>query len=555
MHWIDWLVLVTTLGYIAIYGYLKTRNQSSLQEYIVGQNQQSWWKLGIAVMATQASAITFISTTGQGYADGLRFAQFYFGLPLATFVIVSTFIPIYYKLKVFTAYEYLEGRFDVKVRTLTAMLFLVQRGMAAGITIYAPSIILSIVLGWNLELTHILVGLVVVIYTVSGGVRAVNITQIQQMMVILVGMLFIFLFLLYKWTLHSDISEIIPVAQIYHRTNLINTEFNWQDRYNLWSGLTGGFFLMLAYFGTDQSQVQRYLGGKLQKSASMGMIMNAIVKIPMQIFILACGVLVFLSFQFEKQPLHFNPKIQSYLKENHQAESNSWEHELDSVHNLKSKLLLQNSEQVQPLREIYQFETSKRKEIETVAKQNREGIESNEKDYIFLYYILHFLPHGLICLLIAVILAAAMSSVSAELIALGSTTMVDFYIRFKKEEIKPSQEIFLSRIFTAMWGLIAIAFALFIPLFENLIQFINIIGSLFYGTILGVFLCAFYVKYIQSKAVFIAAILAEILTFGLFTFTNIGFLWFNVISCVFVILTALCFQFFINRWKPNVNEF
>ena len=465
MHWIDWLVLVTTLGYIAIYGYIKTRNQSSLQEYIVGQNQQSWWKLGIAVMATQASAITFISTTGQGYADGLRFAQFYFGLPLATFVIVSTFIPIYYKLKVFTAYEYLEGRFDVKVRTLTAMLFLVQRGMAAGITIYAPSIILSIVLGWNLELTHILVGLVVVIYTVSGGVRAVNITQIQQMMVILVGMLFIFLFLLYKWTLHSDISEIIPVAQIYHRTNLINTEFNWQDRYNLWSGLTGGFFLMLAYFGTDQSQVQRYLGGKLQKSASMGMIMNAIVKIPMQIFILACGVLVFLSFKFEKQPLHFNPKIQSYLKENHQAESNSWEHELDSVHNLKSKLLLQNSEQVQPLREIYQFETSKRKEIETVAKQNREGIESNEKDYIFLYYILHFLPHGLIGLLIAVILAAAMSSVSAELIALGSTTMVDFYIRFKKEEIKPSQEIFLSRIFTAMWGLIAIAFALFIPLF------------------------------------------------------------------------------------------
>ena len=555
MHWIDWLVLVTTLGYIANYGYLKTRNQSSLQEYIVGQNQQSWWKLGIAVMATQASAITFISTTGQGYADGLRFAQFYFGLPLATFVIVSTFIPIYYKLKVFTAYEYLEGRFDVKVRTLTAMLFLVQRGMAAGITIYAPSIILSIVLGWNLELTHILVGLVVVIYTVSGGVRAVNITQIQQMMVILVGMLFIFLFLLYKWTLHSDISEIIPVAQIYHRTNLINTEFNWQDRYNLWSGLTGGFFLMLAYFGTDQSQVQRYLGGKLQKSASMGMIMNAIVKIPMQIFILACGVLVFLSFQFEKQPLHFNPKILSYLNENHQAQSNSWEHELDSVYNLKSKLLLQNSEQVQPLREIYQFETSKRKEIETVAKQNREGIESNEKDYIFLYYILHFLPHGLIGLLIAVILAAAMSSVSAELIALGSTTMVDFYIRFKKEEIKPSQEIFLSRIFTAMWGLIAIAFALFIPLFENLIQFINIIGSLFYGTILGVFLCAFYVKYIQSKAVFIAAILAEILTFGLFTFTNIGFLWFNVISCVFVILTALCLQFFINRLKPNVNQF
>ncbi|MBX7162895.1 MAG: sodium:solute symporter [Saprospiraceae bacterium] len=555
MHWIDWLVLVTTLGYIANYGYLKTRNQSSLQEYIVGQNQQSWWKLGIAVMATQASAITFISTTGQGYADGLRFAQFYFGLPLATIVIVSTFIPIYYKLKVFTAYEYLEGRFDVKVRTLTAMLFLVQRGMAAGITIYAPSIILSIVLGWNLQLTHILVGLVVVIYTVSGGVRAVNVTQIQQMMVILVGMLFIFLFLIYKWTLHSDLSEIIPVAQIYHRTKLINTEFNWQDRYNLWSGLTGGFFLMLAYFGTDQSQVQRYLGGKLQKSASMGMIMNAIVKIPMQIFILACGVLVFLSFQFEKQPLHFNPKILSYLKENHQAQSNSWEHELDSVYNLKSKLLLQNSEQVQPLREIYQFETSKRKEIETVAKQNREGIESNEKDYIFLYYILHFLPHGLIGLLIAVILAAAMSSVSAELIALGSTTMVDFYIRFKKKEIKPSQEIFLSRIFTAMWGLIAIVFALFIPLFENLIQFINIIGSLFYGTILGVFLCAFYVKYIQSKAVFIAAILAEILTFGLFTFTNIGFLWFNVISCVFVILTALCLQFFINRLKPNVNQF
>ncbi len=549
MSALDWFVLIGTIGFIVLYGVFKTQKQVSLNDYILGDQSSSWWKVGFAVMATQASAITFISTTGQGYSDGMRFVQFYFGLPLAMIVICISFLPRFYSLKVFTAYEYLENRFDYKTRTLAAVIFLIQRGLAAGITLYAPSIILSSALGWNLQLTHVISGIAVIIYTVSGGAEAVTKTQLLQMLVIFFGMLFAFIQLLTKLPETIHFSDALEIASWQGRLESVNFELNWNERYNFWAGITGGLFLALAYFGTDQSQVQRYLIGKNQDESKKGLIMNGILKIPMQVFILFCGVLLFVVFQFERTPIHFNTKILNELQKNHTSIYQSWVSKNDSIHqqiqinqNLPDKSLLKSR-----LESLNHARKELNAEVQSYVQKNIPGESSNDRDYVFLYYIFNYLPHGLIGLLIAVILSAAMSSISAEINALSGTSTVDLLKRSFPALFARKNELFWSRGFTVLWGVLAILFALYAQLFENLIQFINIIGSLFYGTVLGLFLTAFYIKTAKSGPAFYSALLAQSVNFILFFYSDVGYLWYNLIACLIVIAGSWVLSKFMTR--------
>ncbi len=545
MSWIDWLVLTGSIGFIVLYGMYKSKKQENLNEYLLGNQDTQWWKVGFAVMATQASAITFISTTGQGYSDGMQFVQFYFGLPLAMLVICITFIPKFYQLKVLTAYEYLETRFDLKTRTFAAVIFLIQRGLAAGITLYAPSIILSALFDWNLQWTHVISGILVILYTVSGGARAVTQTQLQQLAVILIGMLFIFFFMLNALPQDIQFMDALQIAAWEGRTQAINLNLDFSNRYNLWAGLTGGFFLALAYFGTDQSQVQRYISGKNIRESRMGLIMNGILKIPMQVFILLCGVLLFVVFQFQKTPIHFNDKVVEALEQNHKAQFNSWQFSNDTIHTAFQNL---NKPGIHPelkhaLHQLNQSRSSLQTEVRNYVAQNLPKQESNDRDYIFLYYILHYLPKGFIGLMIAVILCAAMSSISAEINALSGTSIVDIALRLFPFSDLRNRPLFWSKCFAFIWGIVAIGFALYASLFENLIQFINIIGSLFYGTILGIFLSGFYLKKLSGSPVFYAAVIAQLLNLILFKYTELGFLWYNVIACLTVMILGSIFQY------------
>lgn len=552
MSWIDWLVLVGSIGFIVVYGIYKSKKQADLGDYLLGNQDTNWWKVGFAVMATQASAITFISTTGQGYSDGMQFVQFYFGLPLAMIVICITFIPKFYQLKVYTAYEYLENRFDLKTRTFAAIIFLIQRGLAAGITLYAPSIILSALFDWNLQWTHIISGLLVILYTVSGGAKAVTQTQLQQLAVILIGMLFIFIYMIYSLPSSVNFYDALEIASWEGRTNSLSFKLEYNNRYNFWAGIAGGFFLALAYFGTDQSQVQRYISGKNIQESRMGLIMNGILKIPMQIFILLCGVLLFAVFQFQKTPIHFNDKVINELTIHHKDQYDRWQSINDSIHTISGQANFEQSKQnlQQQLQVLNHDRKTLQSEVRNYVKTNLPNQEANDRDYVFLYYILHYLPKGFIGLMIAVILCAAMSSISAEINALSGTSIVDIALRLFPFSDLRNRPIFWSKCFALFWGLVAIAFALYANLFENLIQFINIIGSLFYGTILGIFLTGFYLKRIKGGVVFYAALIAQCLTLVLFKFSELGFLWYNVIACLTVMVLASIFQWL----NPILNK-
>ncbi|NOT38697.1 MAG: sodium:solute symporter [Saprospiraceae bacterium] len=536
MHTIDWIILSATLAFIVMYGYYKTRKQDTVQEYLLGNQDQRWWQVGLGVMATQASAITFISTTGQGYSDGMKFVQFYFGLPIAMLVIGFVFIPIFYKEKVTTAYEYLEIKFDLKTRLFASIIFLIQRGLAVGITLYAPSIILSIVLGWNLQMTHVICGILVILYTVSGGSKAVSVTQMQQMAVIFIGMFFAFGYMVY--TLPDDYSffKTISIADQFGKMDTITYSFDLRDRYNLFSGLVGGFFLALAYFGTDQSQVQRYLTGQNIKQSRMGLLFNGIFKIPMQYFILLCGVLLSVYMLFQSVPLSFNPKVENYLKEQHADQFSSWSVQNTQINEQRKSLLLENkSPELIAIKDLNSQQSELRKSVSEFVKKNNSAIESNDKDYIFLHYILHFLPHGLIGLLIAVILCAAMSSISAEINALAGVCFIDLKLRLFPNSFSSVSELQLTRYLSIFWGLFALSFAFYANLFENLIQFINIIGSLFYGSVLGIFLVAFLFKKVSSNVVFYSAIAAQAIVLILFFTTDLGFLWYTMIATSIVV--------------------
>ncbi|MFT6336743.1 MAG: Na+/proline symporter [Halioglobus sp.] len=547
MSQIDWIILGATLAFIVIYGVWKTRKDQGMDSYILGGKEAKWTTVGLSVMATQASAITFLSTPGQAYHDGMGFVQFYFGLPIAMVIICVTFIPIYHRLKVYTAYEYLESRFDLKTRTLGAILFLIQRGLAAGITIYAPAIILSTILGWNLYQLIVIIGVLVIIYTVLGGTKAVNVTQKQQMAVIMLGMFVAFYLILSYLPEGVGFVDALTIAGAGDKMDIVDFSFDPKSKYTFWSGITGGLFLALSYFGTDQSQVQRYLSGKSVKESRMGLIMNGLLKVPMQFFILLVGVMVFVFYQFNKAPIFFNPLGDQIYETTAADEYRSVEKEYDQLYLDKQSLYAFIADQgISPdaTANINKL-TVKEKEIRNKAKEilrtNLPDIETNDKDYVFITFILTYLPKGLIGLLLAMIFSAAMSSTASELNALGATTSVDLYRR-RVSGKTDKHYLLMTKGLTLMWGVIAICFACFCTLAENLIQYVNIIGSVFYGTILGIFLVGFYIKSIKGNAIFWAALISESLIILIFWMDIVGYLWLNAIGCLLVTILALVIQ-------------
>ncbi|CAM3547498.1 SSS family solute/sodium (Na+) symporter [Flavobacterium saliperosum S13] len=553
MQIIDWIVLSVTLLFIVIYGAWKTKGSKNVEEYILGNNETPWWTVGLSVMATQASAITFLSTPGQAYHDGMGFVQFYFGLPIAMVVICITFIPIYHKLKVFTAYEFLEQRFDVKTRSLASILFLIQRGLGTGLTIYAPAIIMSALLGWNLTLMNIVIGIMVIIYTFSGGTKAVNVTQKQQMFVIMTGMFITFFLILSYLPEELSFSNALGIAGANDKMDIVDFSFDPETRYTFWSGITGGFFLALSYFGTDQSQVGRYLSGKSIRESQMGLIMNGLLKVPMQFFILLTGVMVFVFFQFHSSPLHFNPTNNDLVRNStHKAAYEKLEKELDAVQSEKKEISMLYVGQLnqdfdnpilqQKMVSLSGKEKDLREQAKEIIAKVDEKTETNDKDYVFLYFILNFLPKGLIGLLLAVIFSAAMSSSASGLTALASTTTIDIYKRNLKADKSEKHFVTSTKLFTLMWGVIAILFACVGTLFENLIQLVNIVGSIFYGTVLGIFLVAFYVKFVKARAVFWSAVITQLTIFYIFYLDIVSFLWLNFIGAMLTIILGVLLQ-------------
>jgi SSS family solute:Na+ symporter len=599
LNWIDWVVLIATLLAIVGYGTWKTRGRKTAEDYIKGGNSSKWWTIGLSVMATQASAITFLSTTGQAFTDGMGFVQFYFGLPIAMVIICLVFIPLYHRLKVYTAYEFLENRFDLKTRSLAAILFLIQRGLAAGITIFAPAIILSIVLDINIIYLNIIIGLLVIIYTVSGGTKAVTVTQKQQMIVIFAGMLAALFIILNLIPEDVSFTKALDIAGATGRMEILDFSFDLENRYTVWTGVIGGTFLMLSYFGTDQSQVQRYLSGKSMKEMQMGLIFNGLLKVPMQFFILLVGIMVFVFYQFNPAPLNFiDASTKTVLASEYGDDYRSLQEKqntlflqkqelsmalaksdddsirkdllaldaIDRANRLESKFLIKkavdpeytteyntlkaevdgltNSES-----EIYKTKVA---ELTSLYKDAAKDTQTNDRDYMFIRFILNNLPIGLIGLLLAVILSAAMSSTASEINALATITSIDLYGRNLKEEKDDAHMVKATKWFTFTWGIIAIIIACFANLAENLIQLVNIIGSIFYGNVLGIFLLAFFFKHIRANAVFIGGIITQVLIIGLYfldeyEIISLPYLWLNFVGCFIVIVIAHLLQIFLRK--------
>ena len=585
MNYLDWIVLFTTVLFIVAFGTWKTRKTSTMEGYLKADNSMKWWMMGVSIMATQASAITFLSTTGQGMEDGMRFIQFYFGLPIAMVIISITMVPIYYKLKVFTAYEYLEGRFDAKTRSLAALLFLVGRGVSAGITLFAPSLILSTILHWPVALTTFIIGTLVIIYVTSGGTKAVSLTQRQQLAVVMISMIIAGGIALYKLPNNISFGDSIQIAGLLGKFNMINvlpadiesklpegvssvSELTFlqkvnsilNDRYNIWYGLIASVFLFLSYFGTDQSQVGRYLGGVSITESRLGLMFNGLLKIPMQFIILFIGVLVFVFYLFFQPPVFYNQVLRDRALETPKADSiRLIEQEFASLYSNKriaidgmvdgihaedeGKIKLH----LDKVKELQQDELALRNEMKDMIKSAIPNAKTQDRDYIFLHFVLNNLPNGIIGLLLAVIFLAAMSSMAGELNALASTTSVDIYQRSVKKSADNAHYLSASRWFTVAWALLAMVFAMLASFAENLIQFVNIVGSLYYGTLLGIFLVAFYMRRIGGTAVFWAAIISECIVVYCYYFTEVAFLLYNVIGCVGVILISLLLQAFISK--------
>lgn len=560
MQAIDWLILVGSLLFIVVYGTWKTRHQRSIKDFLKGEDA-NWFAVGLSVMATQASAITFLSTPGQAFHDGMGFVQFYFGLPIAMVIICLVFIPLYRKLNVYTAYEFLESRFDLKTRTLTAILFLIQRGLSAGITIFAPAIILSALLGWDLLWMNILIGTLVIIYTVSGGTKAVNVTQKQQMAVMMGGMAVAFVILLIELPAGINFSNALKIAGAGGKLEVLDFSFNFNNRYTFWSGIIGGTFLALSYFGTDQSQVQRYLSGKSIRQSQMGMIMNGFLKVPMQFFILLVGVMVFVFYQFNQSPLNFNPiATESVMNSEYADEYQSIENQLNQNFIHKKHLIQQyvsldetdNSAIKNQIILADQNEREMRDHAKQLIEQADDSVETNDKDYVFIHFVLNHLPRGIIGLVLAMALSAAMSSTSSELNALGTTTAIDLYKR-NVEGKSETHYLKMSKWFTLLWGVLAIIFACVANLFDNLIQLVNIIGSIFYGNVLGIFLLAFFVKFVSSKSVFVSALITQIFVIAGWWFDWMPYLWLNLFGCALVMLMAVGMEW-VNGQKQNPKE-
>ncbi|MEN5195457.1 sodium:solute symporter [Sphingobacterium faecium] len=551
MSTIDWIVLILTLLLIVLYGMYKSRGIKNIDGYLLGNQSLPWYHVGLSVMATQASAITFLSAPGLAYSSGMSFVQFYFGLPLAMIVLCITFVPIFHKLRVYTAYEFLEKRFDIRTRGLTAFLFLVQRGISTGISIFAPALIIASILHINLPITTLLIGTVVVIYTTYGGTKAVSHTQLIQMSIIF-GALLVAGILVVK-LLPSDIGlyKALHIAGKSGKTNAIDFTFDLNNQYTVWTGIIGGFFLQLSYFGTDQSQVGRYLTGSSIKESRLGLLMNGLLKIPMQFCILLIGVLVFVYYQYHTPPIFFNQAEIDKLK---QSEYNSSYQDLEkqqillsnekrtTIDRLTKAIDLDDQSTIDESRAALKHSNEQLNDIRTevigLIKKNNPSAETNDNNYIFLSFVNNTFPKGLIGLLIAVIFLASMGSTASAINSLASTSTVDIYKRFINKQSTTEQDLFWSRMFTLFWGIFSIAVALYASKLGNLLEAVNILGSLFYGTILGIFIVAFYMKKIGGKAVFYAAILSEVIIFIIWKMDVIAFLWLNVIGCLAVMILA-----------------
>ena len=560
---LDWIVLSSFLLFVAAYGIWRTRGQKDMQGYFLADKSMPWYAITISVMATQASAVTFLSTPGQAYVDGMRFVQFYFGLPIAMVILSVTFVPIFHRLKVYTAYEFLEQRFDLKNRALGSILFLIQRGLAAGFTILAPALVISVILGWDFRLTILMTGGLVIVYTTIGGTQAVQKTQLLQMTIISVGM-GAALYLIFRH-LPPDISvaRAVRVAGRLGRLNIVNLAFDWKDRYNIWSGLIGGTFVALSYFGTDQSQVQRYLSGRSVAQIRAGLLVNGVLKVPMQLVILFIGAMVFVFYQFVTPPLFFNPVETTALKNSPYADAYaSVESKFEGVHAAKGESLRKMLAAIDAgskadldgaMGEVgtaKESEASLRRETIDLIKKRNPLAETNDTNYIFLNFVTTYLPAGLVGLILAAILSASMSASSAELNALASVTVLDIYKRMIRKNAPERHYLRASKMATVFWGLYAIAFAQFANHLGSLIEAVNILGSLFYGTILGIFLIAFYFKRVGGNATFVAALAAELTVLACFFFTPIPYLWFNVIGCLILIALANALNPFLGGRKP-----
>jgi solute:Na+ symporter, SSS family len=567
MNSIDWIILFVTLTLIVTYGTLKGRGSKNIDGYLLGNKSLPWWNVCLSIMATQASAITFLSTPGQAYEDGMRFLQFYFGLPLAMVILSVTAVPLYHRLKVYTAYEYLETRFDLKTRSLAAFLFLMLRGLSVGITIYAPSLILSTILDWNINLTTIFIGSLVMIYTVSGGTKAVSMTQKYQLTIIMVGMIIAGLTAFYKLPKNISFSEAFQLAGVMGKMNLIDVSFDLTERYNIWSGLIGGLFLFMSYFGTDQSQVGRYLGGKSVAESRLGLLFNGLLKVPMQFIILYIGILVFVFYQFHQAPVFHNQSLKDKAMQTEYAGAITvLESEYDQVstdkrkeaENLIDAIRKDDPVLIEQTQKSFETIQGSEKKIRSKVKEQIAaaipGSNTLDKDYVFITFVMAYLPHGLIGLLMAVVFMAAMSSTASELNALASTTTVDIYKRSIKKDGDDYHYVKSSKWFTAGWAIFGMLFASIANQAENLIQFVNIVGSIFYGTILGIFLSAFYLKYIKSNAIFFAAIVAEAVILYCYFFTKIAFLLYNIIGCLLVVVLGFIIQYIENQNTKKASQ-
>lgn len=552
---LDWMVLVGTLGAIVVYGLWKSRNANTVENYLRAGRQMPWYAMALSIMATQASAITFISTTGQGYVDGMRFVQFYFGLPLAMIILSATAVPIFHRANVYTAYEYLEQRFDGKTRSLVSVIFLISRGLGVGVALSAPAIVLAILFGWSDSVTSLVVGGVVVAYTAIGGVQAVTWTDFQQMLIMFAGILFAFL--LAVWLMPADISfvDALSLAGAAGRLNAVTTSVDWNDRYTLWSGLLGGMFLALAYFGTDQSQVQRYLQAKSIAHSRISLLFNAVVKIPFQFLILLVGAMVFVFFIFEKPPVLFQPEAMEAITAPAQAQQfTPLQERYDAAHEARrqaARELLQADEAGDAsasANSVTKYQSAVKELTETrqqaaalAASATGDANRVNDTNYIFLHFVTKYMPAGVVGLLMAAILAAAMSTISAEVNSLATVTVVDVYRRIKTGA-SDRHYLWASRFFTVFWGAYAVVVADYAQSLGALIEVVNRVGSLFYGGMLGVFVVAFYMPRIGSNAAFCAVIVGEAAIFACNAFTDISFLWFNVIGCLVVVAAAWLLQ-------------
>lgn len=563
MSILDWVVLVGTLTMIILYGVWKSRGQRNMESYFLDNQSMPWYIVLLSIIGTQASAVTFISAPGQAYTDGMRFVQYYFGLPIAMVVLCITFVPIFHKLKVYTAYEFLERRFDLKTRTLASSLFLIQRGLSTGISICAPSIILSSLLGWNLYWTNLIMGGLLIIYTVAGGTRAVAYTQTFQLVIIFGGMFLAGWMVVHLLPADIGFKEALQVSGKMDKLNVIVTKFDWQDKYNIWSGIIGGFFLALSYFGTDQSQVGRYITAKSVKESRLGLLMNGLVKVPMQFVILLIGALVFVFYLYFRAPIFFN---EAQLAKVHRTEQGAalmaLEKEYDDlgkikqaqVKNLAAAIEGGSHEHIASAKSELKATDTRSQEVRNSAisliKKADPTADPNDTNYIFLHFVVNSLPKGLVGLLIAIIFLAAWGSIAAALNSLASTTVIDIYQRIYNKEASPEHYLKVSKLWTLVWGVFCIAVAQFAGSLGSLIEVVNVLGSWFYGVILGIFMVAFYMKKVGGTATFWSAVVSEIVVLVIYWTGTVSFLWLNAIGCLLVILLAYLFQLFLE--KPRV---